>query len=253
MINQIEIMGNKMILNPADNNLSRTLRKSIIYENASIQIIIKTLKPGQIFINIGANIGYFTLILARIVGKEGNGYSFEPDLVNFGFLRKNIKLNGYENIILEQCAVGDRDGMTYLYLNNKGNPGDHRTWIDKSEPREKNQIKIISLDNYFKGSDEHIDFIKIDAQGYEGKILDGMKNILTKQERLKIMMEIWPYGLYGCGSDPLKIASCLIHYGFHVFDIIENGTLKEINIINMIKNWPKNLTHKNIWLEKGVQ
>lgn len=251
MINTpIEIAGHKMIVNPEDKIISHRLRKGIIYEKASVKAVMENVKKGQTFVNIGANIGYFTLILSHIVGQKGRGYAFEPDPTNFSYLKKNIEFNCYENIVLEKRAVGDIPGMVYLYLNDKGNQGDHRTWKGE-EAREKTLVRAVRLDDYFKGIDLKIDFIKMDIQGAEAMALKGMKNILAETEALKILMEFWPWGLIGCGSDPTEMVVDLLGYGFHAFSILKEGVLKEVDIIRMIETEkPVYKNTKNIWWEK---
>jgi FkbM family methyltransferase len=245
----IEILGHKMIVNPDDKIISYRLRKGIIYEKASVKAIMANVKEGQTFVNIGANIGYFTLILSHIVGQKGRGYSFEPDPTNFSYLKRNIELNGYENIVLEQRAVGDIAGTTYLYLNNKGNQGDHRTWKGE-ENREKTIINITTLNNYFRGIDLKVDFIKMDIQGAEALALKGMSDILSVNKDIKILMEFWPWGLIGCGSDLIEMIQNLKDQGFHFYDILKEGKLKEIYKDELKGYSGRYISHKNIWLER---
>lgn len=248
----IEILGHKMIVNPDDKIISQRLRQGIVYEKNSIQAIINNVRKGQTFINIGANIGYFTLILSRAVGEKGRGYAFEPDPDNFRYLKKNVELNGYENIILEQRAVGDETGIADFYLNNKGNKSDHRIWEDRiGGVREIIEVEMICLDEYFKGIDLKIDFIKMDIQGAEALALSGMENILAENKNLKILMEFWPYGLKGCGSDPLEMVINLLNYGFYSFNILEDGILRKTNLIRTLETErPTYKNYKNIWWER---
>ena len=93
---------NKMYLLKDDPGISRTLRKSHGYQNREVEfmsLIRKHVKMGQVCFDIGANIGYLTLILAKLVGPTGIVYAVEPKPANYKVLKKNIRLNEYKNII----------------------------------------------------------------------------------------------------------------------------------------------------------
>jgi len=247
----IDVLGHKMMTGLNDRIIGYRLRRGIIYEKASVDAVAARVKAGQTFVNIGAHIGYFTLILAKIVGKSGFGYSFEPNPSNFDLLKENVHLNGYEkNIQLEPLAVGSRSGKANLHLNDRGNQGDHRTWGDPDHLREIISIDMVSLDNYFKNLYKNIDFLKMDVQGYEAEVLNGAKDIFSQNKQLKILMEYWPWGIKKCGSNPIEMLENLFEIGFSVFDISNDGTTEKTGI-NKLKNYSAKYTnHKNIWLER---
>jgi len=245
-----KVLGHEMEVSPEDRIISYRLRKGIVYESGSVWAINNHLKNGQTFINIGANIGYFTLIMARAVGMEGRGFAFEPDPANFDILKRNIERHGYKNITLEQCAVGDRNGTADLYLNPRSNKGDHRLW-QSNTPRERIPIKICRLDDYFRTLRRRIDFIKMDIQGAEALALSGMNSILDNAGNLDILMEFWPWGLLGCGSDPTKVLTNLINRGFQAHRINEDGSLHLIPSKTLPKmiDRPRGF-HPNLWFRK---
>ena len=111
-----------------------------------------------VFWDIGANIGYFTVLMANLVGSSGKIFSFEPEPLNFKILQKNIEQNHLENVVLEQSAVGDTDGKIKLYLSNT-NSGWHKvfpTQFVDYEVSDKNiDVNICSLDKAF--SNQKID------------------------------------------------------------------------------------------------
>ena len=80
--------------------------------------------PGQTAIDLGANIGYFTLLLAQLVGQDGQVVAFEPDPENFQLLERNVRANGYTNVAVRREAVADYSGRAPLFLSDV-NPGDH--------------------------------------------------------------------------------------------------------------------------------
>ncbi len=89
------VQGHKLFLDKLD-TLELATRE--IYEPLETQLLLKRLKPGQTFVDIGANIGYYTLLAARQVGPAGRVYAFEPDEENFKLLQKNTEINGYSNV-----------------------------------------------------------------------------------------------------------------------------------------------------------
>lgn len=148
--------------------------------NDHLNILKQNIHLGNTVLDIGANIGYYTLIMSKLVGSTGKVYAFEPEPKNFEILKKNIELNKLDNVILEQKALSNIDGVTYLELSKDS--GQHRL----SDHGVK--VESISLDSYF--GEGEIDFIKMDAEGSEYKILKGMKNVL-KNKNLKIVTEFY--------------------------------------------------------------
>jgi len=90
----VNVLGHKMYLDDLD-----TLHLAIngIWEPLETNLIKNKIKEGDIVLNIGANIGYYTLLIARLVGSNGKVFAFEPDLNNFKILKKNIEINNYKN------------------------------------------------------------------------------------------------------------------------------------------------------------
>lgn len=150
------------------------------YEKPEIEFISKNLKEGDVFIDIGANIGLFTLNASKNVGKTGKVISFEAFYSNFLKLKKNAEINHLDNVQLEYLAISDREKMLKIYLNNQDqNAGMASSYLENFDTVE--EIKAISLDHYAQEkSFEKINFIKIDIEGGEYDALLGMKNVLSK-------------------------------------------------------------------------
>ena len=170
-----QVQGHKMFLGSKD-----SLRLSIngVYEEVETGLVNKQIQKGDIVIDIGANIGYYTLIFAKLVGQDGKVFAFEPEPLNFNILTKNIELNGYENVIVEQKAVSDKNGKTRLYISDLTS-GMHRIYQSKYC---KNfiDVNLIKLDDYFSKTSfiDEINFLKIDVEGAEFGVLNGISNIL---------------------------------------------------------------------------
>jgi FkbM family methyltransferase len=141
----VEIGGHKLFLDPND---SLDLSIEPVYEPELTAAIQRETKPGNVVADVGANIGYYTLILARCVGPEGRVFAFEPDPVNFALLQRNIEVNGYRNVVAVNKAVSDRAGPTRLFLA-PDNLADHRIF-DPGDGRRSIPVETLVLDSLLK-------------------------------------------------------------------------------------------------------
>lgn len=211
---EIEINGYRMILDKND-----SLRLSIAQSRnrCETELLSREIKQGDVVLDIGANIGYYTLLASKKVGAHGRVYAFEPDPTNFSLLRKNVALNGCENVILVNKAVAARSETLKLYLS-EVNFGDHRTYASE-EARESISIECTSIDDYFRDKDENIDFIKMDIQGFECKALSGMQATLKMSKGTRLTAEFWPYGLTRAGDSPEELFRLLQGADFVLYEI----------------------------------
>jgi FkbM family methyltransferase len=218
------IQGHKIYLDPVD---SLRLTSSNIYEPFSVEIISKLLKKGDIALDIGANIGYFTLILANQVGNNGKVYAFEPSPQNCSLLKKNVTANGYKNVIIELKAVSDKSSTIQLYLSLRSS-GQH-SLFNHSGDCKSTKVQSISLDKYFP-SNTVIDFIKMDIQGAEILAFQGMNRLLIDNQDIKLIIEFCPILLSNAGFEPGEYIENLTSFGFSIFDIAQKERkLKKIS------------------------
>jgi len=167
------VQNSKMLLDLNDKGISRDLYQFGIRERTSTKMIKKILEPGKIVADIGANIGYYALIEASIGAKV---YAIEPVPDNYYALNKNIKLNKYKNIETYNLAIGDKTGKQTIYLSEKTNL--HSMINKEGTPL---QINVDTLDNFL--SDKEIpDIVRMDVEGYEYEILQGMAKTLKKMK-----------------------------------------------------------------------
>lgn len=214
--NLVEAQGHKMFLDSKD-----SLRLSIygVHEPFETELVKKEIRDGDVVLDIGANIGYYTLIFAKLVGEKGNVFAFEPDPTNFALLKKNVEINGYQNVILVQKAVSNKTEKTRLYLS-EDNKADHKIY-DAHDGRQSIEIEAIRLDDYFKDYDGRIDFIKMDIEGAEASALQGALNLLKKNKNVKLVTEFWPSALKKSGAEPGEYLNLLIELGFSLYHLNE--------------------------------
>lgn len=219
----------KMFLDPKHRYFTDVLFYGGIHEPLETELIAQEIKNGDVVLDIGANIGYYTLKFADIVGEEGRVFAFEPDPNNFSYLKKNVNFNWYKNTNLIQKAVTNKSGKGKLHLSKK-NLGDHRIY-NSQDRRKVIEIDTIRLDDYFQHSNHRVDFIKLDAQGAELLIAEGMETLLRKNRKLKILTEYWPIGIKRSGRDPEDYLKLLINHGFQMYNI--NSLTNKIEPFNM--------------------
>ncbi len=190
-------------------------------EKNEVETFKTEIKNGNTVIDLGAHIGYYTLLAAKLVGPSGKVYAFEPDPSNFEILKKNVDQNGYKNIICVNKAVSNKTGKTNLFL---AGDTDNSQIVDSSLSDKSIEVDVITLDDFFKNEDNHIDFIKMDIEGSEGKALEGMKNLVTKNKNVKILTEFFPERLQ-YAIDAEKYLEMLSKYNFTFYDV--NGEKKQ--------------------------
>jgi FkbM family methyltransferase len=216
-----EVAGHRMHLIPGDWALTRNLLARGCWEPEVTLVLTKLLKEGMVVVDIGANVGYYTLLAARAVGSKGLVHAFEPEARNFELLRKNIDENGYTNVVAVRKAVSDKTGAGQLWLD-PGDPGRHSLSGDAAGGAPV-PVETVRLDDYFGNSDRQPDFLKIDAEGAEELILSGMTRILEVRKPLALIMEFYPALTRAIGGTPEGYLGKLCGLGFKVFPLLDSG------------------------------
>lgn len=124
-LNDLGIIQGSRMLYPDGDRIGNRLAVKGIYEPKTVAAILRNVKPGGTMIDIGAHIGYFTLMAARAAGPEGHVYAIEPDPANFAVLVENVRLNKYENVHLIRGAAWDKEEPLTL---SREEPSDKLTW-----------------------------------------------------------------------------------------------------------------------------
>ena len=245
----IEIDGQKLFLDKEDSLLLSTRKNN--YDKFAVECLKQIIKKGDIVVDLGANIGYYTLILAQLVGKSGHVYSFEPEPSNFEILSKNVKENKHEHVTLVQKAISDKNSKIKLYVS-KRNLASHRIF-DAEDKRESIEVDVTTLDEYFQKSKKLVKFIKMDVEGAEGATILGASKIIEDSKNLVIMMEYFPKWIKKFGDVPEEILKSLVEKKFKLFNINQkNKKLDSILITNFVEEYneqKKNYT--NVLCVKG--
>lgn len=239
--------GHKMFLDSQD---CLDLFLNNVFEPLETEVVKKEIKKGDVVLDIGAHIGYFTLIFAKLVGEKGKVIAFEPGPDNFTLLKKNVAINGYRNVVLVPKAVSNKTGKIRLYLHESS--ARHKIY-DSGGDSKFIAIEATRLDDYFKNRDSKIDFIKIDTEGAEFFGLQGMLNLIKKNKKLKIVTEFGPLGLKECGVDPQEFLKLLIKLGCELHYINEErGKIEVVNTSKLLETYtPEKRNYTNLFCLRG--
>jgi FkbM family methyltransferase len=196
------IQGHKMILAPDGRYPSPDMVVDK-YEQATTNLFRQLIHPGMMVVDVGANIGYFTLLAAELVGSTGIVYAFEPEPDNYALLKKNIQLNSYTNIQPIETAVSDECGAIQLYLSAMDN-GSHSIFGAAARGVATTKtVAATTLDGFLEGEGwPNIDLVKIDVEGAENRVLDGMEQLCERSPKLNLIIEYCPALIQATGANP---------------------------------------------------
>jgi FkbM family methyltransferase len=204
-----EVMGHDMVLDVATHGWM--LYHGIPYEPQTTQYITNFVEEGKTVIDVGASNGYYTLLLARLVGPRGLVYAFEPLPRAFRVLRKNISINGYENVILENKAASEANGMARFYVSSRSYG--RSSLCAQFEPMDIIEVETARLDSY---SLKNVDLVKIDVEGAEVSVLRGMRQMRKENPNLKLIVEFAPQHV---GFDAEELFEELEGWHYKVLDV----------------------------------
>lgn len=212
---------------------SKFIDKEIIlkgyWEKNISDLILSNLKKWDFFLDIWANIWYFSLLSSKIVWKNWKVISFEPSSLNYSSLEKNIKLNNFNNIIVHKLWVWNNENEFEIYYNNENPWATSLIKNNENSDFDKETIKIIKLDDFLK--EKKINFIKMDIEWFEYEAILWMKNIL-KSNNIRMIFEFSPWIYKNKEKNyvnySINILTELNNLWFNLFEITNESTLIKI-------------------------
>lgn len=201
---------------PVDLDAKDVLRLSIfgVYEPVETEIVKAHIKPGDVVLDIGAHVGYYSLLTSKLVGPAGRVYAFEPTPDTFGILSRNLSRNGIRNVTPVHAACGDSTRPFALYINPE-NCGDNHIFGEADSAGPPIPIPMVAVDDYLSPG-QCADFVKMDIQGAEDAALRGMERTLTQSPGVRVLAEFWPKALNRAGVEPGNYLRRLRDFGFIV-------------------------------------
>ena len=190
---RVKVQGSWMFLDLVHPGISKSLYVHGIREAVHTDLIKEVLEPGMTVLDIGANIGYYAFLEARLVGPSGTVLAVEPDPRNIAMLRRGIEANGYEDII-EVSAMGMSNvvGEQEMLLSEKTNLN---TFVlpDNRAAEQTITLPVTTVDRFLAERKTDVDLVRMDVEGFEVEILDGMTETLKRaRPGFKILFELHP-------------------------------------------------------------
>lgn len=186
------------------------------FEEGTTALFERGLRPGMCAIDLGAHIGYFTLLAARLVGPTGKVYAFEPAPATYRILQKNIALNGYHHVVAVQKAVADHSGTMMFHLLNEAGSPSNTLYEDARYDYTSVAVEVTTLDEFLENQGwPHVDLVKMDIEGAEFAALAGMRALLERQSPAPVLIvEFSPDALARSGVNPRKFLATFSDRGF---------------------------------------
>ena len=160
-----------------------------VYEPETIDFVLNYLKPGLNFVDVGANVGAFTVPAAKKVSPSGRVLSIEPSPTIFSYLETNVRENGLSNVYLKQCAIFNQDANLPFYEA----PTDH-FGMGSLAPQFSSKPTAVAgktLDHMLSEEGiEHVDLLKVDVEGFEFHVFQGARKLLTSEKPPLIVFEL---------------------------------------------------------------
>jgi len=196
-----------------------------LYEPEAMQSVRRIVQAGDCCMDVGANIGYYTISMAKWVGSRGLVIAFEPFPANFETLEKNVQLNGLQNTILVPTALSNRnDSFCLIYSVNdqfSATPSFSGYAVDGDQ--DSIQVRSCRLDDYVAGLGRAPAFIKIDVEGAELSVLEGARNTLASV-RPALLVEIHGWGTNEAG----RVLQFLSEFQYQTRTVGEKGCEKVV-------------------------
>lgn len=195
------------------------------YDIILCDFLKKYLAPGDIFIDVGANIGYISAIAASYVGSSGEIHAFEPLKECFTRLCVLRDMNPGFNLIFNNVALGkQRDSLLISY--NPKRESRNATLVPGHNYAETYKVPVMRLDDYiFRNiySPERIKVIKIDVEGYECPVLRGLERFFVETTfRPLIVCEVKPWEIEKVGSTLEELDQYMKSFSYYTYDILQN-------------------------------
>jgi len=224
----IDVHGVPVLTNIRDHGIGTFLFLSLrTYAPARVLEIREIVKEGDTVIDIGANIGYFTVLLASLVGPKGKVYAFEPDPRNFHLLQRTVERNGWTHVIVEQKAVSNIDGESLLYQTqscaaNTLTPSEHVSEV---------KVRVVALDD-FLSDEHHVTFVKMDMDGSEPLAIQGMTQLIQRSPGIRVLVEYCPNNLKRYLANPLDFITIADYCGLKLTAILDsdNGRFTTLDL-----------------------
>lgn len=226
----VESDGHRILVDPRDTAIARHFLLRAGYEQEEKEIFKRIVEPGMVVVDVGANIGDYTLLAARGVGPTGLVYAVEPEPHNFSLLTRNVAENGYANVRCLNMALAGEAGRLTLHVDPANYGGSSLIASNVPGTAKAVDVETDTLDHMLATNrpPRPVGLIKMDAQGAEAGIMEGALRTLEIPD-LCLILEFWPYGLRNFRSDPAAFLDLFRGRGFEM-RVIDAAGLREASV-----------------------
>jgi len=205
--------------------------EKFVYEPAVTRLLIERLPGSRAFADVGANLGYFTVI-GSVILNDAPVFAFELDTTLTPLITRNLLLNGRENVQVICSAVSDVNGASFAYTPHPFSFVEQITGLDTSPFQVRFEATTLNLDSYFANKPVLPDFLKIDVDGAEMAVLRGMSRILA-QPKVQMLLEVHAHHLPHFRSSAGAVLEFLYKHGFKTYFLEHfrndpRGSLREV-------------------------
>lgn len=259
---RIDVMGQNMYVDLSDPGISWQLLTRGCREVEHVNAIRAHVRPGMTGIDIGANIGFFPLIEASLIGRSGRLYCIEPVSANIEILKKNLAENRYlDRAEVFQYLIGAESGKLRIALAKACNS--HRVLADH-EPNTAGvafeEVEAISIDDFMDVvglSPEDVGFLRCDIEGYEAVAIRGMTKLLSASTPMHFFVELHPDAYPAWGTTAEQVVRDFLTCGFRLRSVVKEfrclyGGEPQVVLLTdpSIEDY---LGHQRTWGRGGVQ
>lgn len=233
---QFNFKGNSFFEHKLSNNICINLYKDSVlskmiydgFEQDELHFVAEILTKGDVFIDIGSNVGLFSLIASRCVGNEGKIIAIEPAPITYGRLLENVLINGITNIDSRNIGLSNELGELTFYISDNGFDA-WNSFAPSVDSKLQKQIKVqtSTLEHELLNVDkENIKLIKIDVEGWEKFVLQGGEVFFKKYTPI-VMVEFTDENTYNAGYSAHEIYDIMVQYGYEWYIYREGKLIKE--------------------------
>lgn len=202
-----------------DSKLSRLIYLED-FERLERSFLIRFLRPGDIFVDVGANVGLFALTAARCVGAKGRVYAFEPFGRICERLKENVGLNGFKNVSCERLALSEEEGEGRMTVSMDG----YDAWNSLGRPISGNRfsvekVRCVSWDKFAERNNlvGRVAMMKLDVEGWEGHVLAGACRTLSRDDAPLLQVEFTDEANRGAGFSSSELYRLLESFGYRMY------------------------------------
>lgn len=220
---------------PSQRFIYDALQRFQSYDAEIERLLARVLRPGDVFVDVGAHFGYFSLLAAAAVGAEGLVLSIEPDQDNFAHLLRHIEDNRFTTVRPVNAVACEAEGTRVFHVNSD-NDGGHTLWDPGSHPFNKvsathkrpTEVRAVAIDARLRDlaiGARPVRLIKVDTEGAECLVMAGARETLAAADSLFIVGELNEFGLEQMGESQDSLRGAMRALGYETFLLQADGSL----------------------------